>query len=168
MAFGLFRKRLPEPAAPAVAAASPASPGTTDAPAATDTPESDSAREILELLELELELELELLELLELELLELELLLELLLELCEDNPRLPDVGKPPLASGDTASLQAIPNPANEAPDSNFRNSRRRTAPFAGCSTCDPSPDVLDCSARPTSFMRASPIFFLSMPYSLFL
>src|SRR3954468_23156069 len=49
MAFGLFRKRLPEPVAPAPepkAAAAPA-----DAPAA---PESDSAREILELLELEL------------------------------------------------------------------------------------------------------------------
>src|SRR4051794_37922037 len=49
MAFGLFRKRLPEPVAPAPepkAAAAPA-----DAPA---TPESDSAREILELLELEL------------------------------------------------------------------------------------------------------------------
>src|SRR4051794_17673117 len=49
MAFGLFRKRLPEPVAPAPqpkAAAAPA-----DAPA---TPENDSAREILELLELEL------------------------------------------------------------------------------------------------------------------
>ncbi|MDO9564779.1 MAG: methyl-accepting chemotaxis protein [Bradyrhizobium sp.] len=51
MAFGLFRKRLAEPAAPAVAAASPASPIATDAPVAA---EGDSAREILELLELEL------------------------------------------------------------------------------------------------------------------
>src|SRR5688500_17853099 len=51
MAFGLFRKRLPEPAAPAVAATSPAPAFATDAPQA---PESDSAREILELLELEL------------------------------------------------------------------------------------------------------------------
>lgn len=48
MAFGLFRKRLAEPAASAIAAAPPV---TADAPAA---PESDSAREILELLELEL------------------------------------------------------------------------------------------------------------------
>src|SRR4051794_32571953 len=49
MAFGLFRKRLPEPVAPAPqpkAAAAPA-----DAPA---TPEADSAKEILELLDLEL------------------------------------------------------------------------------------------------------------------
>jgi methyl-accepting chemotaxis protein len=51
MAFGLFRKRLPDPAAPAVAAAPPVSATATDAAAA---PESDSAREILELLELEL------------------------------------------------------------------------------------------------------------------
>ena len=51
MAFGLFRKRLPEPAAPAVAAAAPAPAVATDAPAAAD---GDSAREILELLELEL------------------------------------------------------------------------------------------------------------------
>ena len=48
MAFGLFRKRLPEPAAPAVepAAALPT--------VAANAPASDSAREILELLELEL------------------------------------------------------------------------------------------------------------------
>jgi methyl-accepting chemotaxis protein len=49
MAFGLFRKRLPEPAAPTAEAAS--------APAAVDassTSDHDSAREILELLELEL------------------------------------------------------------------------------------------------------------------
>jgi methyl-accepting chemotaxis protein len=51
MAFGLFRKRLAEPAAPAVAAASPAPHIATDAP---QVPENDSAREILELLELEL------------------------------------------------------------------------------------------------------------------
>lgn len=51
MAFGLFRKRLPDPAAPATAleAPQPAAHSAT-APAA----ESDSAREILELLELEL------------------------------------------------------------------------------------------------------------------
>lgn len=51
MAFGLFRKRLPEPAAPAAAAASPAPQIAADTPQA---PEHDSAREILELLELEL------------------------------------------------------------------------------------------------------------------
>ena len=51
MAFGLFRKRLPEPAVAAIAAASPSLAVATDAPQA---PESDSAREILELLELEL------------------------------------------------------------------------------------------------------------------
>ena len=51
MAFGLFRKRLPEPAAPAVdpAVAPPAV-----AAAAPGNSDSDSAREILELLELEL------------------------------------------------------------------------------------------------------------------
>jgi methyl-accepting chemotaxis protein len=51
MAFGLFRKRLPEPAAPAVepAAAPPAV-----AAAAPGNSDGDSAREILELLELEL------------------------------------------------------------------------------------------------------------------
>jgi methyl-accepting chemotaxis protein len=49
MAFGLFRKRLPEPAAPAPEAA-PA-PAAADASSAS---EHDSAREILELLELEL------------------------------------------------------------------------------------------------------------------
>jgi methyl-accepting chemotaxis protein len=51
MAFGLFRKRLPEPAAPAAAAASTAPQIAADTPQA---PENDSAREILELLELEL------------------------------------------------------------------------------------------------------------------
>src|SRR6202051_5394704 len=52
MAFGLFRKRQPEPAAPAAMpqATSPAAVAT-DAPGAA---ESDSASEILELLELEL------------------------------------------------------------------------------------------------------------------
>jgi methyl-accepting chemotaxis protein len=50
MAFGLFRKRQPEPAAPAVGNA-PARAAMVDAPAVT---ENDSAREILELLELEL------------------------------------------------------------------------------------------------------------------
>jgi methyl-accepting chemotaxis protein len=52
MAFGLFRKRRPEPAAPDVeaqAAAAAVAPG-----AAPATSDSDSAREILELLELEL------------------------------------------------------------------------------------------------------------------
>src|ERR1700733_344082 len=49
MAFGLFRKRLPEPAAPAVA------PEAVPTPAAVSSPsDGDSAREILELLELEL------------------------------------------------------------------------------------------------------------------
>ena len=51
MAFGLFRKRLPEPAVLAVAAAPPAAAVAIDTPQAA---ESDSAREILELLELEL------------------------------------------------------------------------------------------------------------------
>ena len=51
MAFGLFRKRLPEPAAPAAATASHRPSIAADTPQA---PESDSAREILELLELEL------------------------------------------------------------------------------------------------------------------
>jgi len=49
MAFGLFRKRLPEPAAPAVEAAAPAT-----TPEASAPSDSDSAKEILELLELEL------------------------------------------------------------------------------------------------------------------
>src|SRR5712671_1551881 len=49
MAFGLFRKRLPEPVTPAPEPKAATAP--VDAPAA---PESDSAREILELLELEL------------------------------------------------------------------------------------------------------------------
>ena len=52
MAFGLVRKRLPEPAAPTVAP-EPVTP-TIAADAATGTSDSDSAREILELLELEL------------------------------------------------------------------------------------------------------------------
>jgi methyl-accepting chemotaxis protein len=50
MAFGLFRKRQPEPAAPAIENA-PAPAAATDLPAVT---ESDSAKEILELLDLEL------------------------------------------------------------------------------------------------------------------
>ncbi|MBR1147853.1 methyl-accepting chemotaxis protein [Bradyrhizobium sp. AUGA SZCCT0431] len=57
MAFGLFRKRVPEAAAPAVEPKNPvANPGAVPtAAAATDgTPEGDSAKEILELLELEL------------------------------------------------------------------------------------------------------------------
>src|SRR6267142_2393842 len=53
MAFGLFRKRIPEPAAPATAAKGPAGP-TGPAVTETVTAEGDSAREILELLELEL------------------------------------------------------------------------------------------------------------------
>ena len=52
MAFGLVRKRLPEPAAPTVAP-EPVTP-TIAADAATGTSDNDSAREILELLELEL------------------------------------------------------------------------------------------------------------------
>src|SRR5258707_8153073 len=53
MAFGLFRKRIPEPAAPATEAKGPAGQAV---PAVTETisAEGDSAREILELLELEL------------------------------------------------------------------------------------------------------------------
>ena len=51
MAFGLFRKRVPEPAAPAVEPKVPANAALADAAA---SPESDSAKEILELLELEL------------------------------------------------------------------------------------------------------------------
>lgn len=51
MAFGLFRKRLAEPAAVAVAAAPPAPAVAADTAGAA---ENDSAREILELLELEL------------------------------------------------------------------------------------------------------------------
>jgi methyl-accepting chemotaxis protein len=49
MAFGLFQKRQPEPAAPAMKA--PVAVAAADAPAAT---EGDSAKEILELLDLEL------------------------------------------------------------------------------------------------------------------
>jgi len=49
MAFGLFRKRVLEPAAPAIQQPRRLGPPDTDA-----TPEADSAREILELLELEL------------------------------------------------------------------------------------------------------------------
>ena len=51
MAFGLFRKRVPELAAPAAEPKVPVSAAATDAAAA---PEHDSSREILELLELEL------------------------------------------------------------------------------------------------------------------
>src|ERR1700691_255601 len=51
MAFGLFRRRLPEPAAPAIEPAAAVPPSATEASAA---PGSDSAGEILELLELEL------------------------------------------------------------------------------------------------------------------
>src|SRR6476620_12559587 len=49
MAFGLFRKRVPDPVGPAVESKVPAA-------AATEAvaPENDSAKEILELLELEL------------------------------------------------------------------------------------------------------------------
>ena len=50
MAFGLFRKQVPEPAAPTVAAKVPAA----SAPEIPAAAEIDSAREILELLELEL------------------------------------------------------------------------------------------------------------------
>jgi len=53
MAFGLFRKRVPEATAPAVEPNDPAAVAAA-ALGATDTPESDSAKEILELLELEL------------------------------------------------------------------------------------------------------------------
>ena len=51
MAFGLFRKRRPEPAAPAV---EPAAVTPTNAADASSVSDSDSAKEILELLELEL------------------------------------------------------------------------------------------------------------------
>src|SRR6266700_931960 len=51
MAFGLFRKRVPEAAAPAVEPKVPATAAVADTAV---SPESDSAREILELLELEL------------------------------------------------------------------------------------------------------------------
>src|SRR3979490_1247030 len=51
MAFGLFRKRSPEPAAPAIVP-EPATP--TVAAEAVGASDGDSAREILELLELEL------------------------------------------------------------------------------------------------------------------
>ncbi|WP_407166879.1 methyl-accepting chemotaxis protein [Bradyrhizobium sp. ORS 111] len=51
MAFGLFRRRGPEPVAPAVKSEVPAA---NTAPEAITSTESDSAREILELLELEL------------------------------------------------------------------------------------------------------------------
>jgi methyl-accepting chemotaxis protein len=51
MAFGLFRKRRPEPAAPAIAPQAAAPIVVIDSPGPSD---SDSAREILELLELEL------------------------------------------------------------------------------------------------------------------
>ena len=48
MAFGLFKKQVPEPAAPAAEAKAP------QAPAAAGSAEGDSASAILELLELEL------------------------------------------------------------------------------------------------------------------
>jgi methyl-accepting chemotaxis protein len=51
MAFGLFRKQVPEPTAPAVAPKVPTAAAAPDSPSSTET---DSAREILELLELEL------------------------------------------------------------------------------------------------------------------
>jgi methyl-accepting chemotaxis protein len=51
MAFGLFRKRLPEPVAPT---AEPVAATPTDAAEVAGAADSDSAREILELLELEL------------------------------------------------------------------------------------------------------------------
>src|SRR5258708_10119325 len=51
MAFGLFRKRLPEPAAAVVEPPAVAPPAVAEAPGTAD---GDSAREILELLELEL------------------------------------------------------------------------------------------------------------------
>src|SRR5882724_6067599 len=51
MAFGLFRKRLPEPAAAVVEPPAVALPAVAEAPGTAD---GDSAREILELLELEL------------------------------------------------------------------------------------------------------------------
>src|SRR3981189_2650919 len=51
MAFGLFRNRRPEPAAPAIAPQAAAPMVVIDSPGPSD---SDSAREILELLELEL------------------------------------------------------------------------------------------------------------------
>src|ERR1700733_15226265 len=51
MAFGLFRRRLPEPAAPAIEPPAGVPPPAAEAPT---TPASDSASEILELLELEL------------------------------------------------------------------------------------------------------------------
>ena len=51
MAFGLFRKRLPEPAAPAI---EPDVPSPTAIDDVADASESDSAKEILELLELEM------------------------------------------------------------------------------------------------------------------
>ena len=50
MAFGLFRKRPPEPAAPAIAPP----PAAAVAAVASATSDSDSARQILELLEIEL------------------------------------------------------------------------------------------------------------------
>lgn len=91
------------------------------------------------------------------------LLLELPLELepCENNPEFPGVGEPSAASGERASLQAInpPSPANEAPDSNFRNSRRCPAPFASCSKGDPAPDVLGLrSARCVAHTRIANLF----------
>jgi methyl-accepting chemotaxis protein len=55
MAFGLFRKRRPEPAGPAIEPKTAIPAAVTDAPAAPDDDSAnDSARKILELLELEL------------------------------------------------------------------------------------------------------------------
>lgn len=53
MAFGLFRKQVPEPAAPAVAPQVPTAAAAPDVSTETDSAE-DSSKEILELLELEL------------------------------------------------------------------------------------------------------------------
>jgi methyl-accepting chemotaxis protein len=53
MAFGLLRKRVPQPAAPAVEPKAPAPEATSEAAAAA-VADADSARQILELLEPEL------------------------------------------------------------------------------------------------------------------
>ncbi|OKO68688.1 hypothetical protein AC628_35390, partial [Bradyrhizobium sp. NAS96.2] len=57
MAFGLFRKQVPETAVTAVASQVPAATAAPDVPTETDSAQDsakDSAKEILELLELEL------------------------------------------------------------------------------------------------------------------
>ncbi|MCC8976565.1 methyl-accepting chemotaxis protein, partial [Bradyrhizobium sp. Cham227] len=57
MAFGLFRKQVPEPAAPAVTPQVPTAAAAPEVSAETDSAEDsskDSSKEILELLELEL------------------------------------------------------------------------------------------------------------------